>query len=220
VDYKRANVAAEIAQGRNIIDACESTHVAHLVLSTVMKLDDKPTGVPHVDSKLEIERYLLTRRVPYTLLRPASFMDNIGSDFFRVDKGRVKGFVNREAKLPYISCHDIGEAAAIAFESPEKWQGRAVNLVADYASGLDLCAALTRLRPGQRFRYSAPPAFLMRVFVPEFYKMRRGFEEAGEPPFPQQAAIDAARAATKELLPLPRNLEQHLKAAGFAERTP
>ena len=219
-DYKRVDAAAEIEQGRNIVDACERAQVGHLVLSTVMTFDDRPTGIPHVDSKLEIERYLFSHAaVRYTLLRPASFMDNIGAGFFPVKEGRVRGFTDGDAKIPYISCHDIGEAVASAFESPDKWQGKAINLVADYASGEELCALLAELRSGRKFRYSAPPALLMRIFAPEFYKMRRSFEQAGRPPFPYQVGIDQAMTATRELISGPRNLERHLAAQGFAART-
>jgi uncharacterized protein YbjT (DUF2867 family) len=90
----------------------------HLVLSTVMRIDDEPTGVPHVDSKHEIERYLCASGVTYTLLRPGTFMDNIGARFFPVRPGAIRGFTDGDSKLPCVSCRDIGEAAANVFTDP------------------------------------------------------------------------------------------------------
>jgi uncharacterized protein YbjT (DUF2867 family) len=219
-DYRRAYIEREIAQGRHLVDACESARVPHLVLSTVLKLDEKPTGVPHVDSKLLIEDYLMSRpngSVPFTLLRPGTFMDNIGQPFFPVKRGKVQGFTGGDAKLPYIACRDIGEAAATAFAAPRRWIGHKVNLVGDWVSGDDLCATLGRIR-GERFRYRSPPAFLMRLFAPEFYKMRLGFEAAGRPPFPQQKQLDDAMAKTREIHPGVWTLEAYLRARGFATR--
>lgn len=49
-------------------------------------------------------------------------------------------------------------------------------------SGLDICAALSRLRGGELFRWSVPPKLLMRLFAKELYKIRIAFEEAGRLP--------------------------------------
>jgi uncharacterized protein YbjT (DUF2867 family) len=215
-DYRRADVAGELKQGMNIIDACLRARISHLVLSTVMNIDDKPTDIPHVASKIEIERYLFGKGVPSTLLRPGTFMDNIGMPFFPVKPGRVRGFTDGDAKLPFVSCHDIGEAAAVAFETPDQWIGKQVNLVSDYVSGEDICEMLQQLRAGERFRYSTVPRLLMRLFAPEFYKMRRGFEQVGRPPFPQQSKIDEALTTTRRMVPGFWTVGRYLAAAGFA----
>ncbi len=85
-------LASEIAQGRAIIDAAKRAGVRQLMLYTAMRVDDKPTGLPHVDSKLEISATSRGSGVPFTLLRPGTFMDNIGQSFFPIKKGVVRGF--------------------------------------------------------------------------------------------------------------------------------
>lgn len=215
--YRRADVSSEIGQGRAIVDACKRSGVRHLVLSTAMRVDDNPTGLPHVDSKLEIERYLRGSGVPYTLLRPGTFMDNIGQPFFPVKKGVVRGFVAGDARLPFVSCRDIAIAAAVFFEAPKPWFGRSVNLMADYVSGNELCATLGRVRR-ESFRYTAPPAWLMRLFSREFFEMRRGFEKAGRPPYPYRATFDGALEETRRLVGEAWHLERYFEAMGFAER--
>src|SRR5581483_7372916 len=153
-DYRRADVAAEIAQGKALIEAARASG-ARLVLSTVLRRDDRPTGIPHVDSKLEIERLLRAAGTPHVILGPASFMDNIGLSFFPVKKGKVRGFTDGDAKVPLIACRDIGRAAAAAFEQFEAYDGKLVNLIGGLYSGDDICATLSRLRGGERFRWSA-----------------------------------------------------------------
>ena len=216
-DYRDVDVAAEIAQGRNIIDACQRTNVQHLVLSTAMRIDDEPTGVPHVDSKRDIERYLLVSGVPYTLLRPGTFMDNIGAKFFPVRRGTIQGFTDGDSKLPFVSCHDIGEAAAAVFAAPERWLDKGVNLVSDWVSGDEICTALGKLR-NERFRWKTPPKLLMRLFAREFYTMRVKFEQSGRPPYPYHSHINEALRQTHLLVPEFWGIERFLTASGLLER--
>src|SRR5262245_6387064 len=54
-DYRKADVEAELAQGRSLLEASARAQI-NLVLSTVLLVDHNPTGIPHVDSKIEIEK--------------------------------------------------------------------------------------------------------------------------------------------------------------------
>lgn len=77
-DYEHCDVRGEVSQGKNMVGACLEAGVDHLVLSTVLQLGDQAkTNVPHVDSKLEVESHARAQSVPLTVLRPASFMDNM-----------------------------------------------------------------------------------------------------------------------------------------------
>jgi uncharacterized protein YbjT (DUF2867 family) len=213
-DYRRADPAREIAQGRHIADACAANGTRHLVLSTTIRITGGPTGIPHVDSKFTIEDDVMSRSVPWTILRPGTFMDNIGKPFFPVKNGTIKGFVAGDAKLPFVCCRDIGEAAATVFEQGERWTRKTVSLIGAFASGDELAADLGQLR-GRKYRYKSAPAWLMRWFAPEFYKMRRGMERVGRPPYPHRAAIDDALRETRALVPDARGLLEYLRQAGL-----
>jgi len=207
-DHKSCDTAGEVQQGRNIVDAARDAGVGHLVLSTVLQIAQGRTGIPHVDSKLEVEEYALAQKVPLTLLRPGSFMDNIGQPFFPVKPGKVRGFTARDAKVPYVACADIGTMAAMAFARPQEFVGTAVDVVGDLVSGGEIAAILGRLR-GQRFKYTAVPALAMRLFAPrEFYLMRRAFENLGRPPLPP--AYVKAVEGTRRLLPDATTMEKFL----------
>lgn len=217
-DYARADVAAELAQGRNLVDACRRAGVGQLVFSTAMRVDDAPTGVPHVDSKRELERYLRGSGVPFTLLRPGTFMDNLGRSFFPIRRGTVRGFVPGDVRLPFVACRDIGEACAAVIADRDRWLGATVDLVGEFTSGDELCAALGRLRR-ERFRHVAPPELLVRAVAHEFFAMRRGMERAGRPPYPYREEIDAAIEATRRLVGAPWSLERFLLESGFDTRS-
>ena len=208
--YKKVDGAGEVEQGRNIIEACRAAGVPHLVLSTAMQTDGKPTGIPHLDSKQEIERALLASGQPFTLLRPAMFIENIGLPFFPVKRGKLRGFVDGDAKLPFMGARDVGEAAAVAICAPAQWLGHTIDLVSDYVSGEDICRFLEHAHPGQKYRYTCPPRLLMRLFAREFFQMREGAEVAGRPPFPNRASTDKALSETRAMVPEWMSVEKYV----------
>lgn len=212
-DNKKCNISAEIEQGHNIADACLQTGIKHLVLSTVLHFGMEKTGISHVDSKLLIEEHVLKSKVPCTFLKPASFMDNIGAPYFPVKKGSITGFVDGDAKVVYVSCVDIGVFAGIAFENPDKYIGKAIDLVGDFISGEELCNILSRLRKGEHFKYKAVPRLLIRIFAKEFYQMRLTFEKWGRPPYPKEIgdAINNCRSVYPKIM----SLEQYLQYKGY-----
>jgi hypothetical protein len=214
-DYKRCDIAAEIRQGRNIVDACLEAGVEHLVLSTLLLLGNDDTGVPHIDSKRVIESYARQKNAPVTFVRPGSFMDNIGLPFFPVKRGRVRGFVAADAKVPYVACSDVGGLVCLAFARGRE-SVREIDAVSDFRSGLELAAMLGRLHGGAAFKYSVPPALLVRLFAREFYAMRRLFERCGRPPYPPE--IDRFKQQTRQLWPQAMTLEQFLQQRGYGSR--
>lgn len=212
-DYKKCDTNKELLQGRNIVEACNESDVKHLVLSTVLNFGAIHTGVPHVDSKLKIEDFALENKIPCTFLRPASFMDNIGMNFFPIKNGLIRGFVAADAKVPYVACADIGAFAAIAFERPDIYIGKGINLISDFVSGQDLCSILSALRNGERFRYKSPPQLILRIFAKEFYLMRSYFDKNGRPPYPKE--VFQVIENCKEIHPNLLTVEEFLKRRGF-----
>lgn len=179
-DYKKCNIRDEIRQGENIIRAASHANVQHFVLSSIINFDDAITGAPHVDSKLKLEAFLKQRQLPYTIIRCAQFMDNIGSEFFPVKGGKIKGFIKPTAKVPYIACEDIGKYVAGIFANRESYLNLQHNLIGDSVSGIELAQIVSGLRAPQKFSYSAVPSLVLRVFAKEFYAMRRMFEKLSD----------------------------------------
>lgn len=212
-DYKKSNPKGEVEQGRNIVDSCVETGVKHLVLSSVLSSYRKNTGVAHLDSKTTIVDYLKKTKVPYTILKPASFMDNIGTSFFPVKKGHIRGFTDKDVKIPYIATKDIGEFAAMIFEQPSLYSQKEMNLMADLVSGEELAKTLSKIRNGELFKYTAVPRLVMRLFAREFYEMRVSFEKSGRPPYPDEYT-DALRTCI-EMLPDILNMEKYLLSKGY-----
>jgi uncharacterized protein YbjT (DUF2867 family) len=217
-DYRKASPWAEVEQGKAIIAAAERMKVEHVVFSTViLDREHRKTGVPHVDSKIEIESALAKSKLPWTVLGPGTFMDNIGTKFFPVGHKSIRGFVSKETALPYIAVRDIGRAAAKVIADPSSYLGRRLNLIAGIWDGDALCAALRNVY-GRPYRWNAPPRLLMRIFAPEFYKMRLGFEKFGRPPFP--ATYLESVESTHKLLPDVWSIEDYVREKRPGPGTP
>lgn len=203
----------EREQGINIADACVANHVEPLVMSTVLNISKDQEAIPYVGSKQEIEKYVIAQGIPYTFLRPASFMDEIGGEFLPVKNGVVTGQADDDAKIPYIACQDIGEFARLAFADPGTFIGQKLNLAGDFISGVELAQVLSRVSNGRAFMHKAPPMWLMWNVAREWISLRKQFESWGRAPYPEtllQPLEDSRR-----LLPDILSFEQYLRATGF-----
>lgn len=81
-------VQREVRQGTHVADAAKAAAVEHLVYSSVGGAE-RNTGIPHWDSKWEIEQHIHRLGIPATILRPASFRENYYIP--SVEKGLLKG---------------------------------------------------------------------------------------------------------------------------------
>ncbi|HEY5622938.1 MAG TPA: NmrA/HSCARG family protein [Gammaproteobacteria bacterium] len=142
--YRGVGVDGEIRQGKAFADAAKRAGVEHFVYTSVAKaaLD---TGVPQFDSKLVIEDYIGTLGIPYTILRPASFMSSFEAFREEAAAGEFWGPLPPELARVYIAPRDIGRFAAEAFDRPEQWLGTVTSIAGDRISYADIAAAMSRV---------------------------------------------------------------------------
>jgi uncharacterized protein YbjT (DUF2867 family) len=213
--YTKCDTKAELKQGKNIVDACERTGVEHLILVTAAHLTDEKIGLPHVDIKIDIEDYARQSRVPTTYLKPAQFMDNIGMRFLPIKKGKIRGFIAGDARVPYIATRDIALFAKIALENPDEYIEKEVRLIGDFVSGFELADIFSKIR-NEKFIYKAVPKWLIWIISREFYAMRVAFEEFARSDVVDQIPpeIDKNREINPDLM----SMEQYLKYEGWDSR--
>ncbi len=120
----------EVRHEMNVVDAANLADVSHLIFTSVANTDQQ-TGIPHFDSKYEIERYIYGAGVPYTILRPVSFMENWEYDREKIMAGEISSPFSESTRLQQISVRDIGRLAALAFSYSESWLGRNLDIAAD-----------------------------------------------------------------------------------------
>ncbi len=120
----------EVRQGLNVLEAAQRAGVTHLVYSSVASAN-KNTGIPHFDSKAQIEKRIEQSGIPYTIVRPVFFMENWLSIKDSINQGTLPQPLKPERRLAMIAVHDIGAFVALAFALPEHWRNRAVDLAGD-----------------------------------------------------------------------------------------
>lgn len=123
---------SEIKQGKMFIAEVKKQGIEHMVYSSVLGADLK-TGVPHFDSKNELEEYIKQNDITYTILRPASFNENFLNPEItkRILKGKLVMPLNKNVIQQYISTDDIGKIAAQVINNPENYKNKTITIATD-----------------------------------------------------------------------------------------
>ncbi|MFQ5659417.1 MAG: NmrA/HSCARG family protein [Gammaproteobacteria bacterium] len=207
-NWRGIGAGGEIRQGEAFADAARRAGVKHFVYSSVAAAARK-TGVPHFDSKVEIEAHIRAIGLPYTIIRPASFMSNLKRSRKEILAGVLRGPLPPQKKLQYIAVRDIGRFAADAFDDPDRWLGRTIEIAGDEKSNTEVAAILSRVLgrpvnyeqiPWDKFAGSAPPPIVAMV---------NWYREAG-------FSIDVAVLRRK--YPWMLTLEEYLRASGWTNQ--
>jgi uncharacterized protein YbjT (DUF2867 family) len=174
-----SGVEVEVEYGLNIIDAAEEAGIEHLVFSSIGKADKK-TGIPHFDSKTEIEAYLRKSSVPHTIIGPVFFMENWLSPWFlpALQEGNVALAMPGGRKLAHISVGDIGRFAPLIFARREEFLGKRIDIATDNLSGYELADKIGR-HTGRKLGFYEIPLEGMREQNEDFAKMFEWFDKVG-----------------------------------------
>lgn len=73
-----AGVEGEVRQGKAVAEAARQAGITQLVYSSVDGAE-RQSGIPHFESRWEVEQHLRALGVPTTVLRPTMFMDNFAT---------------------------------------------------------------------------------------------------------------------------------------------
>ena len=91
----------------------------------------RETGIPHFDSKWEIEEHVREIGLPYTVLRPVFFMQNWKMMRDQLLEGTLPQPLDPDKPFQQVAVEDVGAFAAISFEHPNEWLRREVDLAGD-----------------------------------------------------------------------------------------
>jgi uncharacterized protein YbjT (DUF2867 family) len=133
-------IEAEVRQGMAAADVARAAGIRHLVYSSVSDADQQ-TGIPHFDSKYEIERHVQSLGITYTIIAPAYFMENL--DLRSVRNGRLALPLPATRKLQQTALADIASVAALVLERGEPFLGKRINIASDELSGSEMAAILS-----------------------------------------------------------------------------
>lgn len=142
--YRGIGVEAEIRQSRGFADAAKRAGVEHFVYTSVIYAR-LGTGVAQFESKREIEDYIRALDIPYSIIRPAGFMTNLEGVREAASNGIYTTVFPPEIGRLHIAPRDIGRIVAEAFDDPDTWIGRELDLAAQRISDADIAATMSRV---------------------------------------------------------------------------
>ena len=152
-----AGLEAEIRQGIAVADAASSAGVAHLVFSSVGSADQK-TWIPHFDSKYAVEQHIRRLGIPYTVIRPVYFFDNVFNLFVLrgIKAGKLAIAMPADRALQQISVRNIASFAALALENRDEFLGKSIDIASDELTG-ERAAQILSEASGRSIEYSETP---------------------------------------------------------------
>lgn len=153
--YRGIGVNAEIRQSKAFADAARRAGVRHFVYSSVL-FARLGSGVAQFESKREIEDYIRSIELPYSFIRPASFMSNFEGVRESARSGIYRTPFPPEMARLHIAPRDIGRVVTRAFENPDRWIGRELNLAGQRIAYADIAATMSRVM-GHDVRYEQIP---------------------------------------------------------------
>jgi uncharacterized protein YbjT (DUF2867 family) len=134
---------AETRQGVAAADAAKAAGV-HLVFTSVGSAN-RHTGIPHFDSKYQVERYIAEIGARATILAPAYFMENLYFAKEQLAKGIYPATLPPTRMLAQVAVADIGAVAVRVLEDADRFTGKRFDLASDELTGDDVVAILSRV---------------------------------------------------------------------------
>jgi uncharacterized protein YbjT (DUF2867 family) len=135
---------AELRAARSSARAAKEAGVKHLVYSSAAGTD-WVTGVPIVDSKRKVELYIQELGVPYTIVAPAFFMENLLGPMFleELRHGTLSMPLPGTRKLQMVAISDIAGLVRAAIERPSELQGKRIEIASDELTGPEIASVLS-----------------------------------------------------------------------------
>jgi uncharacterized protein YbjT (DUF2867 family) len=205
--YQSGGVEGELRQGIAFADAAKAACIQHLVYSSVGSAN-RQTGIPHFESKYQIEAHIRALGLPHTVLRPVFLMENFLPDRDTIVSGTFAEPLMPATRLQLVTVDDIGAFAALAFAAPEQWIGRAIELAGD---------ELTMPQVAERFgRVIGRPVQYVQVPMADF--RRAGGEELATMfTWFNQVGYGADLPSLRAIYPALTSLERWLRRTGWQD---
>lgn len=171
--------AAETGFGKTGLDGVRAAGVPYVVYSSVSDADRK-TGIPHFDSKAEIEGHLQGLGIDHSVVAPVFFSENLMSPW--VAPGFAHGVfatgVTADRKLQVISLPEIAEFTALAVEQRHSFRGKRINIASDEPTPIEIARELSEIS-GRKLAYQQIPLDELRTQNADAARMYEWFNQIG-----------------------------------------
>ncbi len=107
----------ELTIGKTIIAAAQSADVERFVFHSV--LHPQIEAMPHHWQKMRVEEFLFESGLPFTILQPTAYMQNVLASWNQIIKNAIyPAPYSAETRLSLVDLNDVAQAAAIVLTEP------------------------------------------------------------------------------------------------------
>lgn len=162
----------EIIQGKRLAQLAKEYGIRHFIYTSVAGADEK-TGIPHFESKFQIEETIKSLGIPYTIIRPVSLYENflIPQVKSGILKGKLSSPIDKDVRQQMVGAEDVGRLSARIFLNPENYLSKTIDLAAEQMD-LKKTAELFSEVMGKEIKCQKLPMFITRIFMgKDLYKM-------------------------------------------------
>ncbi|HEY5022105.1 MAG TPA: NmrA/HSCARG family protein [Gemmatimonadaceae bacterium] len=169
----------ETREGINLVRAAATTGVKHLVYTSVAGAD-RATGIPHFDSKFEVEKEIRRSGVPFTIVAPVFFMENFLAAWMApgIAQGSIAMALPATRRLQQIAVADIAQFTALVIERRESFLGKRIEIASDELTGATAAEAISEAS-GRHIKYTALPINAVRQANVDLARMFEWFDRVG-----------------------------------------
>src|SRR5712691_550845 len=169
----------ETREGINILRAASAVGVSHLVYASVAGAD-RGSGIPHFDSKFEVEKEIRRSGVPFTIVAPVFFMENFLADWMAagIARGSIAMALPATRRLQQIALADIAQFNALVIERRGSFLGQRIDIASDELTSATVAAAISAAS-GRRIEYTALPIDAVRQQNEDLARMFEWFDRVG-----------------------------------------
>jgi len=169
----------ETSEGLNIVRAASRVRVKHLVYSSVAGAD-RATGIPHFDSKFEVEKEIRKSGIPFTIVAPVFFMENFLAEWMAagIAQGSIAIAMPATRRLQQIAVEDIAQFTALVIERRESFLGKRIDIASDELT-LTTAAAAIGEASGRPIKYTAVPIAAAQSSNADLARMYEWFDRVG-----------------------------------------
>ena len=168
---------AETRQGVAAADAAKAAGV-HLVFTSVGSAN-RQTGVPHFDSKYEVEKHIAKIGVRATILAPVSFMENLYFVKEQLAEGIYAAALPPTRALAQVAVADIRAVAIRVLDNAGRFTGKRFDLASDELTGNDALAILSRVTGRPLGYYQVPLDVIRQRMGEDVSRMHDWFDRVG-----------------------------------------
>ncbi len=119
---------------------------------------DQKTGIPHFESKYEVEQHIRRLRIPYTVVGPVYFFENVFNPFVLpgLRRGALAMPLPADRPLQQISVQNIAAFAVMALENRDSLLGKRIDIASDELTGEQTARILSEVS-GRNIEYVQTP---------------------------------------------------------------